>query len=89
MELLEKVGLADAADRRLGGYSKGMLQRVGLAQALVQQPRLLVLDEPTEHLDSELADRITARIMEKYRDRALLVITHSGWQGVPQLNLQR
>ena len=43
-ELLELVGLADAADRRLGGYSKGMLQRIGMAQALVQSPRLLVLD---------------------------------------------
>lgn len=50
-ELLELVGLADAAHRRLGGYSKGMLQRVGLAQALVQRPRLLVLDEPTAGVD--------------------------------------
>ncbi len=50
-ELLELVGLTEAADRRLGGYSKGMLQRVGLAQALVQRPRLLVLDEPTAGVD--------------------------------------
>lgn len=50
-ELLELVGLTDAAHRRLGGYSKGMLQRVGLAQALVQRPRLLVLDEPTAGVD--------------------------------------
>ena len=50
-ELLDQVGLADAADRRLGGYSKGMLQRIGLAQALVQRPRLLVLDEPTAGVD--------------------------------------
>ena len=50
-ELLELVGLTEAAHRRLGGYSKGMLQRVGLAQALVQQPRLLVLDEPTAGVD--------------------------------------
>ena len=41
-ELLKLVGLENAADRRLGGYSKGMLQRIGLAQALVQEPRLLV-----------------------------------------------
>lgn len=50
-ELLELVGLQDAACRRLGGYSKGMLQRIGLAQALVQSPRLIVLDEPTAGVD--------------------------------------
>ncbi|MDO5451102.1 MAG: ABC transporter ATP-binding protein [Akkermansia sp.] len=50
-ELLELTGLTEAAHRRLGGYSKGMLQRVGLAQALVQRPRLLVLDEPTAGVD--------------------------------------
>lgn len=50
-EMLRLVGLQDAAQRRLGGYSKGMLQRVGLAQALVQKPRLLVLDEPTAGVD--------------------------------------
>lgn len=50
-ELLELVDLTDAKDRRLGGYSKGMLQRVGLAQALVQHPRLVILDEPTAGVD--------------------------------------
>lgn len=50
-ELLELVGLEDARKRRLGGYSKGMLQRIGLAQALVQDPRLLILDEPTAGVD--------------------------------------
>lgn len=50
-ELLNLVGLQDAAHRRLSGYSKGMLQRIGLAQALVQKPRLLVLDEPTAGVD--------------------------------------
>lgn len=50
-ELLELVSLTDARRRRLGGYSKGMLQRVGLAQALIQSPKLVVLDEPTAGVD--------------------------------------
>lgn len=50
-ELLELVDLESAANRRLGGYSKGMLQRIGLAQALIQRPRLVILDEPTAGVD--------------------------------------
>jgi len=50
-ELLNLVGLEDARHRRLEGYSKGMLQRIGLAQALIQDPRLVILDEPTAGVD--------------------------------------
>lgn len=49
--LLDEVGLRAAADRRLGGYSRGMRQRIGLAQAMVHDPDLLMLDEPTGGLD--------------------------------------
>ena len=50
-ELLETVGLTRAADARLSTYSKGMLQRIGLAQALIHRPKILVLDEPTAAVD--------------------------------------
>ena len=50
-ELLETVGLAKDADRRVGTYSKGMQQRIGIAQALMNDPELVVLDEPTDGLD--------------------------------------
>src|SRR2546425_8357689 len=50
-ELLDLVGLNKARKRRLGTYSKGMLQRIGLAQALIHDPRLVVLDEPTAGVD--------------------------------------
>jgi ABC-2 type transport system ATP-binding protein len=50
-DLLELVGLTNARNQRLGTYSKGMLQRIGLAQTLINQPKLVVLDEPTAGVD--------------------------------------
>jgi ABC-2 type transport system ATP-binding protein len=49
--LVEMVGLTSAADRRIGTYSRGMMQRIGLAQALINDPDLVILDEPTGGLD--------------------------------------
>ncbi len=71
-ELLALTGLTEAAHRRLGGYSKGMLQRIGLAQALVQQPRLLVLDEPTAGVDP-IGSRDIRDIIQDIRRRGVTV----------------
>jgi len=76
-DLLKLVGLENAADRRLGGYSKGMLQRIGLAQALVQEPRLLVLDEPTAGVDPAGSREIRDLILEfKSRGMTILLCSH-------------
>lgn len=71
-EMLELAGLTEAAHRRLGGYSKGMLQRVGLAQALVQRPRLLVLDEPTAGVDP-IGSRAIRDIILNLKDQGMTV----------------
>ncbi len=71
-ELLELVDLEGARDRRLGGYSKGMLQRIGLAQALVQDPRLLILDEPTAGVDP-VGSRQIRDLIFKLRERGKTV----------------
>src|SRR5262245_10431434 len=60
-ELLELVGLADTADRKLRGYSGGMRRRIGIAQALLNDPALLIVDEPTAGLDPE--ERIRFRTL--------------------------
>ena len=76
-ELLALVGLENAADRRIGGYSKGMLQRIGLAQALVQEPRLLVLDEPTAGVDPAGSREIRDLILGcKSRGITVLLCSH-------------
>jgi len=64
-ELLERVGVADAIDRRAGGYSKGMKQRLVLAMALVGDPDLLILDEPTTGLDPNGAREMRELIREE------------------------
>ncbi len=76
-EMLALTGLTSARDRRLGGYSKGMLQRIGLAQALIQDPALLVLDEPTAGVDPAGARDIRTLILDlKSRGMTVLLSSH-------------
>ncbi|MDB4419041.1 ABC transporter ATP-binding protein [bacterium] len=76
-EMLELVGLEDARNRRLKGYSKGMLQRIGLAQALVQDPRLVILDEPTAGVDPVGSREIRDLILElKNRGITVFLCSH-------------
>src|SRR5579859_627099 len=75
-ELLERVGIAKAAAQRVGTYSKGMRQRLGLAQALLGTPRLLLLDEPTSGLDPALRQSFY-EIVRALRDQGAAVLLSS------------
>jgi len=75
-ELLDLVGLTKARKRRLGTYSKGMLQRIGLAQALIHDPRLVVLDEPTAGVDPAGSREIRDLILD-LRRRGITVLLSS------------
>jgi ABC-2 type transport system ATP-binding protein len=76
-ELLDLVGLTEAGDRRVGSYSKGMLQRIGLAQAMVHDPRLLILDEPTAGVDPAGSRQIRDLILQlKARGKTILLTSH-------------
>ena len=74
--LLGEVGLADAAGRAVGTMSKGMQQRLGLAQALVGSPKLLLLDEPTSALDPG-GRRLVRALLERLRERGVAVLLNS------------
>lgn len=74
--VLQAVGLADAAERRVGGFSSGMKQRLGIAQALLGDPELLVVDEPTAGLDPEERIRFRNLLARLSRDRTVILSTH-------------
>jgi ABC-2 type transport system ATP-binding protein len=74
-ELLERFGLADAADRRVGDYSKGMKQKLALVRAMLHNPLVLLLDEPTSAMDPQSAKLVRDAIVELQRDKRTIVIT--------------
>jgi ABC-type multidrug transport system ATPase subunit len=75
-ELLQVVNLVEAAKRPLGGYSGGMKQRVGIAQALLNDPQLLIVDEPTVGLDPEERVRFRNLLSDLSGERIVILSTH-------------
>jgi ABC-2 type transport system ATP-binding protein len=74
--MLELVGLKDWGDLRLGKYSKGMLQRVGLAQALIHSPSMLILDEPTDGVDP-VGRRHMREILTRFEEKGVTIFINS------------
>jgi ABC-2 type transport system ATP-binding protein len=74
--LLDRVGLSGQAKRRIAGYSGGMKRRIGIAQALLGDPRLIVVDEPTSGLDPEERMRFRTLLASLGGDRTVLLSTH-------------
>jgi ABC-2 type transport system ATP-binding protein len=83
--LLDRVGLADAADRRVGGYSGGMQRRLDLAAALVHEPRVLFLDEPTTGLDPVSRKTIWAEVRALNNDGTTVFLTTQYLEEADQL----
>lgn len=75
-EVIRETGLTPEVHKRIGQLSKGYRQRVGLAQALLQDPKLLILDEPTTGLDPNQLDEIRPLIRRLGKDRTVILSTH-------------
>jgi len=76
--LMERFGLGDALERRLGEYSKGMKQKLALVRAMLHDPPVLLLDEPTSAMDPQSARQVREAIIELQRDeRTILITTHN------------
>jgi ABC-2 type transport system ATP-binding protein len=77
-ELMERFGLGDALDKRLGEYSKGMKQKLALVRAMLHDPPVLLLDEPTSAMDPQSAKQVRDAILELQRDeRTFMITTHN------------
>lgn len=76
-EVLEQVGLSEVADRLVGTYSRGMRQRLGIADVLIKQPRLAILDEPTTGIDPEGASQILDMIVRMRDERGMTIMLSS------------
>jgi ABC-2 type transport system ATP-binding protein len=75
LQLMDRFGLSDAIDKRLGEYSKGMKQKLALVRAMLHDPLLLLLDEPTSAMDPQSAKLVREAIVELRRDKRTVILT--------------
>ena len=76
MEVLEFVNLSEAADKKVKTFSGGMKRRIGIAQAIINEPKILILDEPTAGLDPKERIRFSNIISDMGKDKIVLLSTH-------------